>query len=56
MKPIILRWRSPVVMPRSASRFVVEIAEVGYFETVHGPDSWSANPWAWLARARRVQA
>lgn len=104
------RWRSPVVMPRSASRFVVEIAEVqarqvqsiteaeaiaagvrttflplacadgtrvwhvdnyptvqcsttsavdaygGYFETVHGPDSWDANSWVWLARARRVEA
>lgn len=104
------RWRSPVAMPRSASRFVVEIAEVqakqvqsiteaeaiaagvrttflplacadgtrvwhvdnyptvqcsttsavdaygGYFETVHGPDSWDANPWVWLARARRVEA
>lgn len=104
------RWRSPVVMPRWASRYVVEIAEVqarqvqaiteaeaiaagvrttflplacadgtrvwhvdnyptvqcsttsavdaygGYFETVHGPDSWDANPWVWLARARMVEA
>lgn len=28
----------------------------GYFETVHGPDSWNANPWVWLARARMVEA
>lgn len=101
---------SPVTMPRWASRYVVEIAEVhakqvqsiteaeaiaagvrttflplacadgtrvwhvdnyptvqcsttsavdaygGYFETVHGPGSWDANPWAWLARVRRVEA
>lgn len=104
------RWRSPVAMPRCASRHVVEIAEVqakqvqsiteaeaiaagvrttflplacadgtrvwhvdnyptvqcsttsavdaycGYFGTVHGPDSWDANPWVWFARARRVEA
>lgn len=103
-------WRSPVTMPRWASRDVVEIADVqakqvqaiteaeaiaagvrttflplacadgtrvwhvdnyptvqcsttsavdaycGYFGTVHGPDSWDANPWVWLVRARRVEA
>lgn len=90
------RWRSPVAMPRWASRDVVEIAEVqarqvqaiteaeaiaagvqlggpiGHipsyragpyayhfaqlWDCMNGPDSWSANPWVWLARARRVEA
>lgn len=87
-------WRSPVTMPRWASRYVVEIAEVqarqvqaiteaeaiaagvqlggpiGHipsylagpyayhfaqlWDCMNGPDSWSANPWAWFVRARRV--
>lgn len=84
---------SPATMPRWASRYVVEIAEVrarqvqaiteaeaiaAGFELVcmrptgddsgsaiHGPHGmraqiraklWDANPWVWLARARRVEA
>jgi hypothetical protein len=81
-------WRSPIFMPRWASRITLEITGVRVerlqqisdadalaegcstadmrngdslasvytrlWESIHGPGSWDANPWAWVVEFRKL--
>jgi hypothetical protein len=88
-------WRSPIHMPRWASRLTLEVGEVrverlhaiteadaraegivcelhptdlrcgcsfararfeALWSDIHGPASWSANPWVWVVGFQRVEA
>jgi len=50
------RWRSPVTMPRQASRFLLEIGEV-HAEVQQEPDDEipEAGLWVWVLRFKEVE-
>jgi len=58
------RWKSPIHMPRWASRITLEITSVrverlqaiseALWESINGHDSWEANPWVWVVEFRRI--